>query len=64
MRYADCVYEVVKEECEGMDAIYGDFIERLVGMCGLNALLREKLVESCGVVNGRQLYVLKDKERR
>lgn len=59
--YTDCVYEVVKNECEGMDAIYEDYIVSLVGNCGLAALKRAGLVEGCGVINFRPLYVLCDK---
>ena len=57
--YIDHVYEIVLRESDGLDSIYGDFIERLVGTRGLEALIENKLVETCGVVNGRQLYVLK-----
>ena len=60
--YVDFIYEVVKLESEDMDAVYGDFIQHLVGVVGLNTLLMNKLLESCGVVNGRQLYVLVKKE--
>lgn len=52
------VYEIVEKECVGFDAIYEDFIERLVGVDGLRILKENRLVETCGVVNGRQLYVL------
>lgn len=60
--YADCVYEVIKDECEGMDAIYEDYIVSLVGNCGLAALKRAGLVEGCGSINFRPLYVLVDKK--
>lgn len=52
------VYEVVNEESFGFDAIYEDFIMELVGSDGLEILLKNKLLETCGVINGRQLYVL------
>ena len=58
-KYEDYVYAIIKFDCEGMDSIYGDYIERIVGTSGLNALIKNDMVESCGVVNGRQLYVLK-----
>lgn len=61
MEYVDYVYDIVRLDCEGMDAIYGDYIKQMVGVYGLNALITEKLVENCGVINGRQLYVLCDK---
>lgn len=52
------IYQVVKEESIGFDAIYEDYILELVGAEGLMVLKESKLVETCGVVNGRQLYVL------
>lgn len=58
MRYVDYVYDIVRLDCLEMDAIYGDYIKQMVGVYGLNALLEHKLIESCGVINGRQLYVL------
>jgi hypothetical protein len=61
--YANYVYDIVRLDCEGMDSIYKDYIKQMVGVYGLNALIEHKLVESCGVVNGRQLYVLCDKEK-
>lgn len=57
-RYARDVYKLVKQDCEGMDSIYGDYLESIVGKFGLLALLDYGLLESCGVVNGRQLYTL------
>lgn len=62
MTYVDAVYEIVKLDCEGIDAIYKDYICQIVGVYGFNALYEHKLLESCGVVNGRQLYVLCDKK--
>lgn len=62
MRYVDYVYDIVRLDCEGMDSIYADYIKHMVGVYGLNALIEEKLVESCGVINGRRLYVLCEKE--
>ena len=56
--YLETIYNIVEAEAEDMDAIYGDFIEHLIGSTGLLALLGEKLLEGCGVVNGRRLYVL------
>lgn len=58
------IYDVVKEECEGMDAIYEDYIVYLIGTFGLNMLRMHKLVESCGVINGKQLYVLCDPPKK
>ena len=61
--YADHVYRIVEKECKDMDSIYGDYIEPLVGISGLEALKAWGLVETCGVIGGRQLYVLYKKEK-
>lgn len=58
MLYVDYVYDIVRLDCEGMDAIYGDYIKQMVGVYGLNALIEHKLVEGCGIVHGRRLYAL------
>lgn len=57
-QFVDHVYNIVKMDCEGMDAIYGDYIKQMVGTYGFNALHKEKLIEGCGIINGRQLYTL------
>lgn len=56
--YTRLVYEIVKNETDGLDAVYEDFIKHCVGIYGLNVLLKAKLLESCGVVSGRRLYTL------
>lgn len=61
MRYVDYVYNMVSTECVNMDSIYADYIIHLVGVYGLNALEMYRLVETCGVVNGRQLFTLLEK---
>lgn len=60
--YVDYVYDIVKVESLGLDSIYGDYIQSIVGVFGLNALLGANLLESCAVINGRRLYVLVDKD--
>ena len=60
--FVDLVYMTVKSETLGLDSIYKDYIVNLVGVMGLNALIEHNLVEGCGIVNGRKLYVLCDKE--
>ena len=62
MTYADYVYEIIKNESRNFDAIYQDYILYMVGAMGMQALVENKLVESCGSVNGRLLYVLCDKK--
>ena len=59
--YSMMVYSIVAEETKGMDSVYEDYIVHLVGIHGLNAMVEATLVETCGVINGRPLYVLYDK---
>lgn len=61
--YVDLVYDVIRMETKGLDSFYKDYILSLVGVYGLNALITHKLVETCGVVNGRQLYTLLEKRK-
>ena len=56
--YVDYVYEIVKNDTKGLDAIYRDTIVHLVGIYGFNALYKVRLLEGCGSVNARELYVL------
>lgn len=62
MRYVDYVYDIVSHECKGVDAIYEDYIIYLVGGKGLKSLIENKLIETCGVIHGKQLYTLIRKE--
>ena len=54
--------QIGKNECDGLDAVYEDYIISLVGLYGLLLLKGNRLLETCGVVNGRQLYALVEKE--
>lgn len=60
--YVDYVYEIVKNDTEGLDAVYRDTIIHLVGVYGFNALHEASLLEGCGSVNARELYVLCDRK--
>lgn len=60
--YVDYVYGIMKHESYNLDAIYKDYIIYNVGVFGFNALHEYNLIESCGVVNGRDLYVLCNKK--
>ena len=62
--YALTVYLMVMEEFADLDSIYEDALIHLVGVRGVEALKENKLLESCGVVNGRQMYTLCDKFER
>lgn len=62
MSYLDHIYDIVKRDCEGLDSVYGDYIEHLVGVYGLIEMAKHGMLEACGVINGRQLYVLCEKK--
>lgn len=62
MKYVDYVYTILAAKVEGLDSIYEDYIVRIIGEAGLTELRSAGYLESCGVVNGRQLYVLVNKE--
>lgn len=56
--YTNYVYSLLMFDTMDLDSIYKDFILRAVGTYGFNALYEHKLIESCGSINGRELYVL------
>ena len=56
--YVNYVYYILKADVQNLDAVYEDYIINRVGTAGLEALKQEGLLEGCGIVNGRQLYVL------
>lgn len=60
--YVDYVYNIVKNDTEGLNAIYKDYILQMVGVYGFNALFGDHLLEGCGSVNGRALYTLCEKK--
>ena len=62
MPYVEMIYELVKETFADFDAVYEDALIQLIGTFGISVLQKHNLIESCGVVNGRQLYVLCDND--
>lgn len=56
--FVDKVYHAVARESQGLDAIYEDYIIRLVGEEGFELLREQKVLTTCGSVNGRNLYTL------
>lgn len=57
-QFVEHMYHIVRLDTLEMDAIYKDYIIQMVGIYGFNALYKERLIEGCGSVNGRALYVL------
>ena len=58
MTYCEYCYAILKDKSEGLDAVYEDYIVNLIGVAGLTELRSNRLLESCGSVNGRALYTL------
>lgn len=56
--YVEHVYDIIAKESDSLDSIYEDYIEYLVGTMGVYELVKHGYLESCGVINGRRLYVL------
>lgn len=54
------LHEIVKGSTRGMDAVYEDYLVRLVGQEGFDILQKHKMLESCGSINGRNLYTVVD----
>lgn len=63
MEYVDYVYSIVRSDCADMDSIYKDYIIQIVVVYGFNELLANNLIESCGVIHGRALYVLYERSK-
>ena len=62
MTHTEYFYEILKEMCDGMDSVYEDYIIEIIGLLGLKELRGAGYLETCGVINGRQLYVLVEKK--
>jgi hypothetical protein len=54
------LYLQLKRETEGLDAIYEDYIIRLLGEDGFMLLRKHKHLITCGTINGRTLYTLNE----
>ena len=56
--YVEEVYQKLRDAVVGLDSVYEDYIITIIGTTGLMALISNGYLETCGVINGRQLYVL------
>lgn len=56
--YANVIRGALRVETYGLDAVYEDYIIRLVGQDGFDILREKKYLTTCGSVNGRTLYTL------
>lgn len=55
------LFKKVLSECSNLDSVYEDYLIHLVGVLGFACLKDAGFLETCGVVNGRQLYTLVNK---
>lgn len=58
MKKANEYLRQLKTEYPQAEAIYEDAIIRICGMDGLMTLREMRLIELCGIINGRQLYAV------
>ena len=56
--YAEYVCKKLQSEAQGLDAIYEDYIIRVIGEEGFELLRYEGFLNTCGSINGRNLYTL------
>ena len=61
MNYLKYIYLTLKAETFNLDSIYEDYIIQMIGTTGLEELKKANLIESCGIVNRRQLYTIVNK---
>lgn len=54
--YIGVVHRIMLVEAENIDAVYEDYILKLVGSYGLQVLLDCGLIESCGSIDCKRLY--------
>ena len=54
------LHEIMLGSTRGMDAIYENYVIELIGREGFDILRNHKILESCGSVNGRRLYTVKE----
>jgi hypothetical protein len=56
--YAEYVCKKLQSEVQGLDAIYEDYIIRVIGEEGFELLREKKYLNTCGSIGGRNLYTL------
>lgn len=54
------LHEIMPGSTRGMDAVYEDYIIKLIGREGFDILRNHKILESCSSVNGCRLYTVKE----
>ena len=57
-QYAEDVCKKLQSEAQGLDAIYEDYIISVIGEEGFELLREKNYLNTCGSINGRNLYTL------
>jgi dipeptidase len=57
-KFAENVCKKLQSEAQGMDAIYEDYILSVIGEEGFELLREKRYLNTCGSINGRNLYTL------
>lgn len=52
-------HEILVGCSRGMDAVYEDYVLFLIGQEGFDMLRKNHILESCGSIDGRNLYTVK-----
>lgn len=60
---AEQVYKIIEEVFVNEDTICDEYILYLVGFEGYYALIENDLIEKCGEIDGRSMYVLRNKNK-
>lgn len=56
----ELLHEIMAGCFRGMDAVYEDYAIYLIGEEGFDILRRNGVLESCGSIDGRRLYTVKE----
>lgn len=51
-------YNLLRETYTQAEALYEDTIVKCVGWVGLQSMRTERLIEGCGMIDGRKLYAM------
>lgn len=59
LRYAEICRDILNSQLDkNIEAVYEDYIIRMVGEHGIKAMRKHQLIEPCGVIHGKKLYVI------
>lgn len=56
----DLFHEIIAGYARGMDVVYGDYVIYLIGQEGFDMLRENHILESCGSIEGRDLFTVRE----